>query len=469
MKIRIPRWRAGAAVALALGLLSSSEAMAKDLTDILLEKGVISQEDLDKARAEEKQKTAAEESRRDAVAAKIPAWLSMLTPFGDLRLREEGFYENNYHARNRFRIRARLGLTANVTDEISGTFRLATGNANDPISTNQTLDQTFTRKSINLDWAYLTMKPGKTFHIEPGWITINAGKMPITGAYRVSELVWDDDLAPEGATETLNLFEQRTGFVKSFRVNGYQWVIDELAADGDPWMGGAQAVADMAPSANTSWSIALANYSFLNINKVAQKYLNQYNNPPTNTQANSSYNSQLAKSNSFRTDANGLITGYARAFNVLNLSTELNATNPLNLGIPAGIFADVACNTYTTDQNVGFYVGAGIGKAGKDWYHDSLKNPGDWGMSYTFARVEKDAVLSLFSYSDIDYSSPTATQKGSTNVQAHILRLDYELFTNFQLTAKAEFINALDMSDANVRLGSNSTLVRTQLDAVLKF
>jgi hypothetical protein len=225
----------------------------------------------------------------------------------------------------------------------------------------------------------------------------------------------------------------------------------------------------MAPSADTSWSIAFADYNFMNINKVAQKYLNQYNDPPANTQPNSSYNSQLTRSNSLDVDANGLITGYARSFNVLNLSTELNSANPLNLGIPAGVFADVACNTTTSDRNVGFYVGAGIGKAGKDWYHNSLKNAGDWGMSYTFARVEKDAVLSLFSYSDMDYISPAATQKGATNVEAHILRVDYALFTNFQLTAKAEFINALDMSDANVTLGSNSTLVRTQLDAVLKF
>ena len=469
MEIRIPRSRTCAAVALALGLLSSSNATAKDLTDILLEKGVITKEDLEKARAEEKQKAAAEESRRDAITAKIPQWLNMVTLFGDLRLREEGFYENDYHARNRFRVRGRLGLTANVTDEISATFRLATGNSDDPISTNQSLERTFTRKPINLDWAYLTLKPGKTFHIEPGWITVTGGKLPISGAYRTSELVWDDDLAPEGATETLNLFEQRNGFVRSFRVNAYQWVIDELAADGDPWMGGAQVVADMAPSGTTSWTIALADYNFMNINKVAARYLNQFNDPPANTSRNTNYNSQLANSNSLDRDANGLITGYTEEFNVLNLSSELNTSNLLNTGIASGLFADLACNTAADDDNVGFYVGAGIGKAGKDWYHDSLKNPGDWGMSYTFARVEKDAVLSLFGYSDIDYSSPDATQKGSTNVQAHILRLDYALLTNFQLTLKTEFINALDVSESNAALGGNSTLVRTQLDAVLKF
>jgi hypothetical protein len=469
MKIRIPSSRTCTAAALAFGVLSSSQAMAKDLTDILLEKGVITQQDVDKARAEEKQKTAAEESRRDSIAAKIPEWLSKITPFGDLRLREEGFYEDNYHARNRFRIRGRVGLTAKVADEISTTFRLATGNSNDPISRNQTLDSTFSQKPVSLDWAYMTLKPGKTFHIEPGWITVTAGKIPTSGVYRTSELVWDDDLAPEGATETLNLVEQRSGFLRSFNINAYQWVVDELAADGDPWIGGAQLVATMAPSNTTSWTLALADYNYINMNKVAAKYLNQYNDPPTNTVPNSSYNSQLANSNSVVRDANGLITGYKHKYNVIDIASELNASNPLNLGIPAGIFSDVAVNTETSDNNVGFYLGAGIGKAGKDWYHNSLKNPGDWGMSYTFARVEKDAVVSLFSYSDIDYSSPNATQKGSTNVQAHILRFDYELLQNLQLTFKTEFINALDREDSNANLQSNSTLFRTQLDAVVKF
>src|SRR5437667_12035787 len=86
-------------------------AAAKDLGDILLKKGLITEDELRQAREEEKQKAAAEESRRDAIAAKLPKWLDMLTPFGDLRTRYEGFYENNRTAQNRFRLRARLGLT----------------------------------------------------------------------------------------------------------------------------------------------------------------------------------------------------------------------------------------------------------------------------------------------------------------------------------------------------------------------
>jgi hypothetical protein len=457
-----------AVVGLALSLSASTQAIAKDLGEILLDKGVITKEELEKARQEEKQKAAAETSMREAVAAKIPLWLSQVTLFGDLRLRHEGFYEDDLHARNRFRMRGRIGLTANVTDEVSATFRLATGNPDDPISTNQSFEKTFSRKSINFDQGYVTLKPSKTFHIDPGWFTLHAGKMPIN-VFRVSELVFDDDLTPEGATEVLTFWDQKSGFLRNSRIIGFQWAIDELAADGDPWMAGAQVVADMAPTSSTTWSLALGDYNFMNINKVATKFLNQFTDPPLNTVRNTNFNSALANSNSLDRDANGLITGYSNSFNILTGLTEFNSANAFNLGIPAGVFGEFAWNTAADNNNFGFALGAGIGKAGKDWYHNTLKNPGDWGMAYTYEHVAQDAVLSLFSASDLDYTDTGGTQKGATNMQAHILRIDYELFANFQLTAKAEFIEALHANQSNAPVLGGETLVRTQLDAVLKF
>jgi len=52
----------------------ANAAHAKDLGDILLQKGLITQDDLNQAREEEKQKAAAEESRRDSIVSKLPKW-----------------------------------------------------------------------------------------------------------------------------------------------------------------------------------------------------------------------------------------------------------------------------------------------------------------------------------------------------------------------------------------------------------
>ncbi len=442
-----------------VGLFAAQTAMAKDLGDILVQKGLITPEELRQAREEEKQKVAVEESRRDAIAAKLPKWLEMVTPFGDVRNRVEGFYAHDLNARTRYRLRARIGLNINPSDEAGATFRIASGNPDDPISTNQSFERTFTRKSVSLDQAYLTLKPGKTVGLEPGWITIVGGKFAVP-SYRLSEMVFDDDLTPEGAAETLNLVETREDFLRSLKVSAYQWVVDEIASGGDPWMFGGQIVADMAVgTSGPRITVALANYHYEDLDKVATKFLER---------TSSNFNSQLANSNAFDRNDEGEITDFASDFNIINGGGEVNF--PLVVaGYSAGLYGEAAYNPQARSDGTGFIVGAGFGKSGRDWYHNSLKNPGDWAVSYAYQRVGQDAVLALFSYSDIDYVTSSATQKGSTNVQASIVRVDYVLFPNFQLTAKAHFINALDKSDASVDLNGNATLIRTQLDAVLKF
>src|SRR5262245_13022474 len=142
-----------------------------------------------------------------AKTVKLPDWLNSITPFGDVRYRHEGFYHQPHlegqdvTANNRERIRARLDVRANFGDEVAATIRIATGNVNDPISTNQTETGNFTPFTLNLDWAYLTLAPGKTFNIRPGLVTVNAGKFP-NPMFRVGELVFDEDLSPEGFNET---------------------------------------------------------------------------------------------------------------------------------------------------------------------------------------------------------------------------------------------------------------------------
>ena len=448
---------------------AEGQAASRDLGDILLKKGIITPEELQQAREEEKQKQAAGESRLDALKAKLPKWLEMISLFGDIRNRVEGFYGNDYHAQTRYRVRARVGLNANVTDEISGTVRLATGDPNDPISTNQSLTNTFTRKPINLDWAYLTIKPGKTFGLEPGWGQIVTGKFGVNLA-RYSELVWDDDLSPEGATETLNLWEQREGFYRSFRLNALQWIMNDASANNDSWIAGGQAVTEAAIGSTANLTASFADYNFIDMNRVATTYLSPFtgsasaNNcsaaqlakDPMSTcyAVNTSQNTSLANSNSVLYSAkdsanNRKITGYANGFNVINFGSELDFPNPFGLGIPAGLFGEAAYNTQASSGNTGLAIGLGIGKAQRDWYHDSLKNPGDWSMSYTWERVEKDAVVSLFSFSDFQYQQSKTSQKGTTNVTGSIVRFDYELFSNFQLTVKSMFINALDREHCN--------------------
>ena len=128
-------------------LVCASAVPAKDLGDILRDKGLITPEELKQAREEEKQKAAAEEQQKAAaeeahdksILAKLPKWLNYVTLFGDVRARYENFSQNDLIARNRERLRARVGLSVSPSDEISARVRLATGDSNTVSYTHLTL------------------------------------------------------------------------------------------------------------------------------------------------------------------------------------------------------------------------------------------------------------------------------------------------------------------------------------------
>jgi hypothetical protein len=152
-------------------------------------KGVITEAEyrqaLEEAKSQDKRVVAAVKKE-----AKVPDWLSRTSLSGDLRFRHEGFYNattaDNQPTRNKERVRARLGANINVSEELQGRLRLVTGDANDPISTNQTLSDLFTRKAVNVDWAYFTLSPWKSLGLDAVTglkrppFSIAAGKQPVS-------------------------------------------------------------------------------------------------------------------------------------------------------------------------------------------------------------------------------------------------------------------------------------------------
>src|SRR3546814_18808192 len=60
---------------------------------------------------------------------------------------------------NRINIRARIGLTAHVTDGVTAGVRLASGNDDSPVSTTQSLGRGFGKKDIWLERAYVALSP----------------------------------------------------------------------------------------------------------------------------------------------------------------------------------------------------------------------------------------------------------------------------------------------------------------------
>ena len=66
-------------------------------------------------------------------------WWERLTFYGDFRARYEGFFQEDTETRHRERFRFRLGVRTTVTEGVDFNFRIASGEAADVASTNQSL------------------------------------------------------------------------------------------------------------------------------------------------------------------------------------------------------------------------------------------------------------------------------------------------------------------------------------------
>jgi hypothetical protein len=403
----------------------------------------------------EQQAKAVEELKKTTVAdvKKNIDWLNRISLFGDIRVRHEGFYQDAVTARNRQRLRLRFGARLQVSDEIEGGFRLVSGDPNEIIANNQTLTDSFSRKLINIDNAYITIRPGKTLGLEKSFFSITGGKFSVPffrpRAVMGSELLFDEDLTPEGLAEEITLLEGKEGaVVRSIKLAVGQWAVKEFAAERDAFMIGEQVQVALAPTPKTQLTFAAADYYFLRSDAIAQER---------------NRNTQLSLTNSvvlrdgtivrggdmITPNANNPIRRFAGGFHLFNAGVQF-AWDTGHAQWPFTMMVDFAHNFQSKfgDDNA-YIIGAGLGQT---------RNPGDWAFSAAWTRIETDAVLSMFTLSDYG-------RRGGTNVQGPIAKIDYMLLPRLTLTAKGYFVNFIDRPNG----AKDSTVNRLQLDALFAF
>jgi hypothetical protein len=446
--------------------LAQKKSVAEELLDIMRAENRISEEKyrelMNRAKAENEAREAGVEAfRRDSVkdVRKGIEWLDRISFFGDMRFRVEGFYQDHgpgANARTRERIRLRFGTRIRISDELEGTLRLASGTANDPISTNQSLDNLFNRKPINLDQAFLTITPGATFGLQDWpWrpITIYAGKMSNTlwkpRAGMVSEMIFDDDLTPEGTAETLTLYQATEGPLRRVQLNAIQWLARESSRAAEAFVWGGQVVTNFSLLPVLGGTVGVGDYYFSHESLFAKE--RNTNSDLKVTNGVILRDGTIVKGGaSFTPNANNPIVDFESGFNIFNASLQLD----YNTGYPQwplNVFVDYAHNFEAagSGDDEAVWVGAGLGV---------LRNPGDLAFSLVWARVETESLMSMFTYSDFG-------RDGGTNVQGPFIRVDYLLFPRLTITAKNHFVSFIDRPQGQ----SNSLVNRFQLDAQLAF
>jgi hypothetical protein len=346
-------------------------------------------------------------------AAEAGEWWENVKIKGDLRYRHEMIDNEGSDARHRHRLRTRLGIYGKTNDYTRVGIQLATG-SDDPVSTNQTLDDGFSTKSINLDMAYL--------EITPKWqpeLIITAGKFKNL-FYKAgsSELLWDSDMNPEGALADYTV----SGKEYTFTLIGAGLWIDERSSDKNSWMAAGQAMFRYHIDKKKT-NIALGGGWFNYVNALGFEPFFDSGEPMGNS-----------------VDANGL---YLNDYELLEFFIEGNHKFDK---IPVIAMFDFVTNTAADSFHTGWLVGMRINKT---------KDPGSWAFRYIYREVEKDAMIGTFTDSDF--------RGGGTDARGHEIGGSYQLAKNSAINL-TYFINEIGLE-----LDDPRDFKRLQADLQLKF
>ena len=187
----------GIAVA-SLGSVSAHAQDANALVNILVKKGILSDQEATEVRAEMQK----EVSQSPAGKINLSNSVTQLSIYGDLRLRYQ-YSESTpivanstafpANEQDRWRYRFRLNADWLLGPDWFVGFQLRTNQASD--SGTQTYSTAFSNDNIYISRAFLGY--------QNDWLRFVGGKQP--NPFYTSDLLWDPDISPSGLAETINL------------------------------------------------------------------------------------------------------------------------------------------------------------------------------------------------------------------------------------------------------------------------
>ena len=388
----------------------------------------------------------ANEVKLEAYTGSVPGWTKRIRFGGDIRLRYQGDYfdDNNVDVidpsdpteimnrnidRQRLRYRARVTVKAQVNNQTEVGLRLATGNEDDPISTNDTLGDYMNKDTVTFDQAYLKWTPIPETSTWTGRLDFWGGRIP--NPFFSTDLVWDRDLNFEGVAANLEMPVNTR--LKGF-LNGGVFPLDEIdLSSQDKWLYGGQLGVEYAPRTNLSFTLAAAYYDYRNIKGkrndpalvVGGEGPNDYTVPLYQQSGNVIFDINESTSGSTK-------FALAADYEELNITAEMNIGffDPIYITFLADYVKNIGFDRdevealtgeSVPEEDTGYQVGITVG-------YPKIKKLWDWQTSLFYRYLEADAVVDAFTDSDFHL--------GGTNAKGWLLSGQLGLGKNFWLKAR---------------------------------
>jgi hypothetical protein len=289
---------------------------------------------------------------------------------GDFRVRYERTTEGNGTlAFDREVVRFRIGMSYAPREDLMIRARLATGDPDDPNSTDITLDSFNDDLAVSLDAASVEVN-------RPRWGVI-AGKF--YNPLQYTELVWDGDVNPQGVAARVLLGDKAS---VNGTLTGIYSIVAQQSGDSSSDMTGGQLT--VAAPVGGKWKVSgSAAYYDYRIRSLSE-----------------------ADGGDWRSNRrNPAGTAFVSDFNLLDLLVTLDYSG-FGERYPLRLVGDYVNNSGADDLNTGWEVDVYLGRSARQ---------GDLRYRYGYGTTETDAVLAAFSHDN--------TTLG-TNYDIHTLSVD---------------------------------------------
>ena len=326
---------------------------------------------------------------------------------GDFRVRNENIDQELAVERNRSRVRVRLGFEAEVNPTVKAGFQFATTENGDARSSNQTLGDVNSRKSLDLDLAYVEWAPNAATKV-----TLGKMKQPLvtTTSYFV-----DKDINPEGAAVAYT--HAPTGAF----ANAALFDLVERGSAVDSTAVALQVGVRGKLNDDTAYVLAAGEMKHRAVKNQAVIQSGSVGGFFGNTTKTTGC-------------AVGVATCLANEFAVRNALAEVST---IVADYPVTVFVDWAENADAAKYNEALAYGVTLGKA-------SL--PNSWEVGVVRQMVEKDALFGQ--WIDSDFAA------GNTDGDGYTLRGAYQVDKNWKLNV-AYHMNETNNDVAAVVNGRN--------------